>query len=230
VRPVAARGSSPALEPPTAEAPAAAASLQRSAGRKLGSRPSRRLIGGVTAVLVVVGVAVGVALAASSSSKHANRRVLARVAQAGGAGSSTPAPSTSSSPAGQQQGGTSPNAASATPSSSGTPAPLAAVERYWADIGAQDYAGAYGHLLAGSIGLTESQFISSEQSAGIEEARFRGRFAAGSGSTATVDVRTLVTNDAQYGCRTWTGSYEMTDESGAWLIARANLSPHPCSG
>jgi len=200
--------------------------LRRSADGKLRWWPSRRLVGGVAAVLVVAGVVVGVALAVSSTSKHANRRVSARALRVGSAGLS----SASSSPASQQQGATSPNVASTRPNSSGTPAPLVAVERYWADIGAQDYAGAYGHLLAGSIGLTESQFISSEQGAGIEEVRFRGRFAGRSGSTATVDVRTLVTNDAQYGCRTWTGSYEMTDEDGTWLITRADLSPQPCSG
>lgn len=116
----------------------------------------------------------------------------------------------------------------ATASSHATPA-LDALNGYWSDIGAHNFSGAYGYLVPGSVNMDESQFVTSEQESHIESAQFHGHVASSSGSSATVDVVSLITHDKQYGCRTWSGSYEMTDEGGGWLIARANLNPQPCS-
>lgn len=107
---------------------------------------------------------------------------------------------------------------------------LAAVNAYWRDIGAGSYAAAYDVLVPGAISLTQAQFVSTEQQAGIQSVQFSGQIDSGSGISATIDVSSLVTKSRQNGCQAWSGSYEMTNESGAWLIARANLVSQPCSG
>lgn len=116
----------------------------------------------------------------------------------------------------------------ATTSSDTNPA-LGALNGYWSDISKHNFSGAYSDLVPGSVNMTESQFVSSEGQSHIESAQFRGHVASNSGSSATVDVVSLITHDEQYGCRTWSGSYEMTDEGGGWRIERANLNPQPCS-
>ena len=67
---------------------------------------------------------------------------------------------------------------------------------------------------------------------GDQECAVRRRNDLHSGSSATIEIVSLVTHDARFGCRNWTGSYEMaiTGGGGAWRIARANLSPESCSG
>jgi hypothetical protein len=106
--------------------------------------------------------------------------------------------------------------------------PLATLESYWASIGAHHFGVAYGLLVAGSVGLTESQFVSGEQRADIQSVQFRGHVASRAGAVATVGVDSLVTHDAQFGCRSWTGSYQVTDQGGAWLIERASITPTSC--
>jgi hypothetical protein len=106
--------------------------------------------------------------------------------------------------------------------------PLATLERYWADVGAHQFAAAYGYLVAGSTGQTESQFVSGEQQAEIRSVKFRGHVDSHESGVATVGVGLLVTRDAQFGCRTWTGSYQVIDEGGVWLIQRASITPSSC--
>jgi hypothetical protein len=134
-------------------------------------------------------------------------------------------PSAGSTPA------SSPRKSQAQPASNnhGADTPTDAVDRYWSDINEHEFRGAYQYLATGSVNLNEAQFISSEEHSRIQSATFSGQASADSGSSATVEVVSLTTRDAQYGCRTWSGSYEMTDETGSWLIARANLTPQPCS-
>jgi hypothetical protein len=98
------------------------------------------------------------------------------------------------------------------------------------DIGAGEYAAAYGYLAPGALNLTQAQFVASEQQANIQSVEFTGSLGASSGSSATVDVASLKTVDGQYGCRTWTGSYQMTLQGNQWLIERSNITPQACSG
>jgi hypothetical protein len=84
--------------------------------------------------------------------------------------------------------------------------------------------------MAGATGLSESEFVSSEEKEQIAGAEFHGQVGSSSGSSTTVEVVSLVTHDQHYGCRSWTGSYEMTDGSGRWLIEHATLTPRSCSG
>ena len=122
--------------------------------------------------------------------------------------------------------------ASSTATSVG-PGPAGAVDAldsYWNDISAGEYAAAYGYLAPGALNLTQAQFVASEQQAHIQSVEFTGSLSASSGSSATVDVASLKTVDGQYGCRTWTGSYQMTLQGNQWLIERSNITPQACSG
>jgi hypothetical protein len=107
--------------------------------------------------------------------------------------------------------------------------PLEVVQRYWEDVGAHNYTGAYAYLAPRASGLSKSQFISSEKHAGIEHVSFRGNAGTTSGTDATVEVESLTTEDHEFGCRTWSGSYELTERAGTWLIQKAAISPQPCS-
>ncbi len=207
---------------------------------------SRTAIVGILAgALAIVVVGAGILVARSGGSKNAAQTVSTPLVTEGGATgapSTVPPPSTTGEEAeGSPSTGSSSTApqgasgASTAPSAtalSGATAPLDAVNRYWADIRAHDFAGAYGYLVPGSIELTESQFVASEREAGIRSVQFHGEVISHSGSSATIEIVSLVTHDARFGCRTWTGSYEMaiTGGGGAWRIARANLSPESCSG
>jgi hypothetical protein len=108
-------------------------------------------------------------------------------------------------------------------------APLAALQQYWASIAAQRFAAAYGYLVPGSVGQTESQWVTSEREAGIAGVQFQGHVTSQTDSGATLVVQSLVTHDAHFGCRSWTGSYELTDQTGTWLIQRADITPSACT-
>jgi hypothetical protein len=107
-------------------------------------------------------------------------------------------------------------------------APVAAVDSYWADINTGNYAGAWTYLAPGIT--SESSFVANERQTGVESATFTGSLGASSASSATVNVASLRTVDHEYGCRTWSGAYSMTRQSGRWLIARADITPKTCSG
>jgi heat shock protein HslJ len=61
---------------------------------------------------------------------------------------------------------------------------------------------------------TAADFASEEQQAQIESVSFQGHLASGSSSAARVDVDSLTTIDGQYGCRTWSGAYQLTRQAG----------------
>ena len=207
---------------------------------------SRTAIVGILAgALAIVVVGAGILVARSGGSKNAAQTVSTPLVTEGGATgapSATPppsttreeaegSPSTTGSSSTAPQGASGASTASSATASSGATAPLDAVNRYWADIRAHDFAGAYWYLVPGSIELTESQFVASEREAGIRSVQFHGEMTPHSGSSATIEIVSLVTHDARFGCRTWTGSYAMTiTGGGGWRIARANLSPESCSG
>jgi hypothetical protein len=176
--------------------------------------------------VIVLAVAAGAFVAVSSSSGHH---------------SSTPAsvaPATQPELGGEQtptdsQTGTETSSTATTQTKTSPPQgaePLAALTSYWADIKAHEFAGAWAYLAPGAVEMTEEQFISSEQGAHISDVKFHGNVRSSSGASATVAVVSLITHDRQFGCRTWTGSYEMTDDERGWQIAHAILSPSPCSG
>ena len=106
--------------------------------------------------------------------------------------------------------------------------PLKALDAYWAAIGAHNFLGATRYVLPGVLGSTAA-FVANEQHEHVQSAQFQGSVISSSGSSATVRVVSLITHDRQFGCRTWSGTYAMTNRAGGWLIARANLQHRPCT-
>lgn len=148
--------------------------------------------------------------------------------------------STSSTTAGASVSSTQPaTATSAAPSATSAspaavqqprfPGPLATIERYWRDIGAHSYGAAYGYLASGSVPQTKAQFVSEEQQAQIHSVSFRGSLTSASSTAATVSVQSLTTTDSKFGCRTWSGTYQLTRRTSGWVITQASLTPTPCS-
>jgi hypothetical protein len=114
-------------------------------------------------------------------------------------------------------------------STSSSSDPMEALNKYWSAIRDHGYATAFGYLTPGAAaGKTESQFIASEEEAGIKNVQFHGKVTESSGSSATVAVESLTTEDAKFGCRRWLGSYTLTNEGGGWRIQRAELTPRSC--
>lgn len=128
------------------------------------------------------------------------------------------------------QGAPTPGHNSTSPSTSSARAsgPLAIVNSYWNSIGSHQFATAYAYLAPAAVSQTESQFVSDEQQTGIQSVTFSGHVASSSGSSATVDVDSLITHDKQFGCRTWTGSYQLSDQTGNWLIEEATITAGSC--
>jgi hypothetical protein len=129
----------------------------------------------------------------------------------------------------QQEAGSSSTTASESQATSSS-APVQALDSYWSAIQAHHFSAAYGYLASGSSGLSESRFVASEREAKIQSVQFNGEMTSDTGSSATVAVVSLVTHDAKYGCRTWSGSYTMTEAGEGWRIERAALTPRACSG
>jgi hypothetical protein len=110
----------------------------------------------------------------------------------------------------------------------GASSALGTVDAYWAAIRRHDFETAYGYLLPGSAG-SRSGFVAGERRQGIERVSFRGRLVGSSGSGARVQVLSLITHDRRFGCRTWSGSYDLVGHEGHWLIRRADLTIRSCS-
>jgi hypothetical protein len=180
---------------------------------------------GAVVLAVAAAVAAGAFVVSNAGGGKQARRPPATVAPA-----TQPAPGGEQPPPGGQTEVETSSTATQTTTSPPPAEPLAALDGYWADIGAHNFADAYARLMPGAVEMTESQFIASERGAHISRVKFDGRVSSSSVSSATVDVVSLVTHDAQFGCRAWSGSYEMTYDERGWQIAHANLSPHPCSG
>lgn len=154
--------------------------------------------------------------------------LLGGCAASGSSDSASSSDATTANPSSSSPTSSSTQAAPATTPSPAPPGPLQTVQLYWHDIGAQNYEAAYRYLAPASVPQTAADFASQERQAQIQAVNFRGRLASASGSAATVDVNSLTTTDAQYGCRTWSGTYQLTRQAGTWLIAHANISPSPC--
>ncbi|MGO9972266.1 MAG: hypothetical protein ACLP01_05550 [Solirubrobacteraceae bacterium] len=102
------------------------------------------------------------------------------------------------------------------------------VTQEWADISSGDYASAFSLFAPGSLGTSESAFASGHQQyAPIHASVSLGSPTFNSSTDATVPVVSLQTTDSS-GCKNWSGSYEVQEVSGQWLISQANISSSPC--
>ncbi len=216
-----------------------------SAGPRLPNVETPWLIGG--AAVVTLAVVVGVVLLTSGGGGSASPGTLPPNAAAPLAAATATGPETSTSEAGASETSTSTYGESSTspespangqqetgstsaPEAQGSSSPMQALDSYWAEIQAHHFSEAYGYLASGSAGLSEARFVASEREAKIKKVQFDGEVTSDSGSSATVTVVSLLTHDAKYGCRTWSGSYKMTEAGEGWRIERAALTPRACSG
>jgi hypothetical protein len=103
---------------------------------------------------------------------------------------------------------------------------LATVETYWADLNNDAFYDAWTWLAPGIS--TASAFATGEEDIGFESGTFDGDVIAASGDSATIAITYLETMDQEYGCRTWTGDYDMMYEDGSWVIGRAAIVPTSC--
>jgi hypothetical protein len=102
------------------------------------------------------------------------------------------------------------------------------VAQEWGDINSGNYAEAFVLFVPGSLGSSESSFISAHQQyAPISASVTVGNPVFNSSTDATVPIISLQTNDSS-GCKNWSGSYAVQNVSGRWLINRANISSTPC--
>ena len=69
----------------------------------------------------------------------------------------------------------------------------------------------------------KTESASDEQQAGIEERRFQRQSYPLDRSVGDIAVASLTTNDAQFGCRNWTGSYQLSKDGARWLFDRASI-------
>ena len=104
--------------------------------------------------------------------------------------------------------------------------PAISLEYYWGDIDTRAYAKAW-TFLKPTI-ETETAFVDSEKEARPTNIELQGTLTGISGIHATIVINRLITHDQQYGCRSWSGRYEMLRDAGHWLIASARIAPIAC--
>jgi hypothetical protein len=108
---------------------------------------------------------------------------------------------------------------------------LAALNAYWREIGAGDFAKAYAAVDPATETETETQFAANERAEGIEGVRFSGRVLSSSGINATIEISSLVVRSTQNGCQSLTGSYTLSQSGDLipWLIERAAIAIGRCA-
>ena len=202
------------------------------------------IAGGALAAAAAVGVVLAIVLASGHTADSKTTTVVpatAPLAHQGGETGDTPGSAGATDTIGSATASTGNTGGSAnntgnTGSTTGTTGggggggPLAAVKSYWSSISNRDYSSAYSYLASRAVNLTDAQFVAQEQQAGIQSVSFNGHVTGQNGETATVAVDSLMTKDEQFGCRTWSGSYDLVEQSGQWLIARASIAPRACGG
>jgi hypothetical protein len=101
------------------------------------------------------------------------------------------------------------------------------VEHHWALINAGNFTAAFALFVPGSQG-SESTWVSSHQEdAPIHASVSPGTPQFNSSTDASVPLDSLHTV-AHSGCSNWSGSYDVQQVGGHWLISKANLQSQPC--
>lgn len=202
------------------QAPIETPEVRRETPQSPPSNSQRRLaaaaLGGALLIALVASVVI---LGAGSAGPRPNAGSTSTIGYTSRESSSTSTSSTS----------TSTSSRTSTAPSPPVPPALAAVSSYWEAIARHDFAAAYAILAPGAVPQTEGQWASAEQSTGVESVRFKGEVGDASDNHATITVVSLVTVDRRFGCRSWSGTYELSSEHGRWLIARADITPRPCT-
>lgn len=202
------------------QAPIETPKVRRETPQSPPSNSQRRLaaaaLGGALLIALVASVVI---LGAGSAGPRPNAGSTSTIGYTSRESSSTSTSSTSTSTSSRT---------STTPSPPVPPA-LAAVSSYWEAIARHDFAAAYAILAPGAVPQSEAQWVAREQETGIQGVRFAGRVASATASAASVVVLSLITRDREFGCRRWTGTYQLTNRDRRWMIVQADLTPIPCS-
>lgn len=104
--------------------------------------------------------------------------------------------------------------------------PASSLESYWGDIDTGAYAKAWTYLSAGVE--SEAAFVAGEKEARPTNIQLEGTLTGISGAHATIVINRLITHDQQYGCRSWSGRYDMIRDSRHWHIGTAHIIPRAC--
>jgi len=130
--------------------------------------------------------------------------------------------------------------ANSNPPPAATPAPAGsasaasavadAIYGYWDAIRQGDYATAFTYLSPSEQHQLggEQTFVSQHVADPLQSVAVRVAVSSVSSATATATVVRLQTTAPSTGCRNWSGSYQVVNEGGSWLIASAKLNFSAC--
>ncbi len=197
------------------------------------------IVGGVlAAVLAVAGIGVGVYLVASGGSSGQTRLLATPVVTAASAAANQ-APASSARPAASaHRATTSPAPASvSTPvltaparrtiaQSSETRAVADTIQRHFSLISEHHFSAAYA-LLAPSLQTGESSWVAAHREDGIYKVNVAVDAKLSSSDSATATIVKMTTLDG-HGCKSWSGSWNLTKIGGSWRIGESNISSTPC--
>lgn len=108
----------------------------------------------------------------------------------------------------------------------GPAGPATSLESYWGDIDTGAYAKAWTYLSPGAE--SETAFVDGEKQARPTNIELQGTLTGISSIHAAIVISRLITHDQQYGCRSWSGHYDMTRDASHWLIGSAHITPKAC--
>ncbi len=197
------------------------------------------IVGGVlAAVLAIAGIGVGIYLIASGGSSGQTRLLATPVVTAASA-SANQAPASSARPAASAHRATSqsPPPPVSTPAltapvrrtiapSSETRAVADTIQRHFSLIGEHHFSAAYA-LLAPSLQTGESSWVAAHREDGIYKVNVAVDASLSSPDSATARIVKMTTLDG-HGCKSWSGSWNLTKISGSWRISESNISSTPC--
>jgi hypothetical protein len=103
---------------------------------------------------------------------------------------------------------------------------LDSIDGHWKAIGEGRFRAAYGYL-GPALATGESRWVSNHEADGITSVSYEFHVVRNGGSTATVAVDQLRTEDA-HGCHNWSGDYTMIKADSKWLITGTTIQPTPC--
>ena len=100
------------------------------------------------------------------------------------------------------------------------------IERHFTLISQHEFSAAYA-LLAPSLQTGESSWVSAHKEDGIYKVDVAVNASLHSSDSATATIDKMTTLDG-HGCKTWSGSWDLTKLDGQWRISKANVDPVPC--
>lgn len=107
----------------------------------------------------------------------------------------------------------------------GPAGPSTSLELYWGDIDTGAYAKAWTYLSRGV--QSETAFVDGEKQNHPTNVELQGTLTGISSSHAAIVISHLITHDQRYGCRSWSGYYDMIRDANHWRIVAHTSHPKP---